>query len=110
MCIRQDKLGYAALTKHPSKSQHHMSNITGYIPEGEKALEGLTFTTEVVLITSICNPLARTNHMAPSNHKEGGSATLVCSKTRGTRILVSRTNEYPRILLDSLSFIFFSLP
>lgn len=83
-----------------------MSNIAGYISEGKKALEGLTFSTEVVLITSTHNSLARTSHMAPSNHKKEGNATLVCPETRGTqKISVIRTNEYPRLVLGFSLFL-----
>lgn len=88
-----------------------MSNIAGYIPEGKKALADLTFSTEVVLITSIHNSLARTSHMAPSNHKEGRNAILVCSETRGTQILLSRTNEFQRLVLGFFFLsLFLSLP
>lgn len=60
-----------------------MSSIAGYITKGKKDLEGLTFSTEVTLITSIPNSLARTSHMATSNHKRGGSAVLLCSEGSG---------------------------
>ena len=87
-----------------------MSSIAGYIPKGKKAQEGPTFSTEVVIIISIPNPLATTSHMAPSNCNKGGNATLVCAERRGTQILVSRTNEDSRLVLGfSLCFFFSSI-
>lgn len=56
-----------------------MSSLASHIPEGKKALEGITVSIEVTLMTSIPDSLARTSHMAPSNHRRGENAVLLCS-------------------------------